>query len=152
MHPEPRTRHMRCLAIWSRRPSSSSLLLSSLELSDTTINEPWIRALLGITSQVGASPAPQLLASHPSTLAPTHFTPTRSHLAPDPSSLASWSGRRGRSPGYSGDTTPCRMTGIYTAPLESASPLAPSPYTHNLTPTTQALTSNSQHSTCTLTH
>ena len=34
-----------------RKPSSSSLLLSSLELSDTTIYEPEIRALLGTAPQ-----------------------------------------------------------------------------------------------------
>ena len=33
------------------RPSSSSLLLSSLELSDTTIYEPEIRALLGTSGK-----------------------------------------------------------------------------------------------------
>jgi len=34
-----------------RNSSSSSLLLSSLELSDTKVYEPYIRALLGTASQ-----------------------------------------------------------------------------------------------------
>jgi len=40
VHPAPRT-----------SPSSSSFILSSLELSDTTVHEPYIRALLDTVSQ-----------------------------------------------------------------------------------------------------
>ena len=48
---EPAGRGNALISAPQKAPSSSSLLLSSLELSDTQVHEPSIRALLGTASR-----------------------------------------------------------------------------------------------------
>jgi hypothetical protein len=84
------------------QPSSSFLLLSSLELSDTTIHEPYIRALLGTAPHVcqvvvlklrpsTPDPQPQTLNPRPSAPDPQPQTlnpePQTVNLNPKPSTL-----------------------------------------------------------------
>ena len=58
-------------------PSSSSLLLSSLELSDTQFHEPWIRDLLGTASHFCEAVVLKFLTPNP-----THQTGSTFQLHP----------------------------------------------------------------------
>ena len=72
------------------RPSSSSLVLSSLELSDTTINEPQIRALLGTHVRPSARVSTSLASGRIDLASPGSFLPRIRTTHPDANQIGIW--------------------------------------------------------------